>query len=409
VGSPGSLILGGYDARRIRRNNITFPFGGDVERSHTVALRNIYFSPQNGAQKFPLPGIGNADISPVIESHHPYFYLPHQLCENIAEKLNAEYSPQHNQYFTKTPAAHPQLNPSLTFEISPLLNSTSTVNITLPYTSLILHLEYLIGDSNVSQTLSYVPIRRAENGHQYALGRAFLQDAVLISDYERNSFSVHSAVHNGGSEHRPILPGNSSTLDSWNQDNKAENNTPNPSKLGIIVGASVGGTILIILMLLTYCLIRRHKQGAAEQGLQNEESMRLPASAAGPGLFQELGSTTSPSGTDLVNSPAQASELADSPLTQVSELGSSHPASSELAESSGAAAIARFFATAELGSRQIFEMDGTQVSGTEKGRLGLGMSENIPPATPIPQTPNEYYGRRGRPNRSGMRMLNTRT
>jgi hypothetical protein len=72
------------------------------------------------------------------------------------------------------------------------------VNITLPYDAFDLQLSYpyLPNTTYADPSKYYFPLRQAANETQYVLGRAFLQEAYLITDYERNNFSIHQAVHN---------------------------------------------------------------------------------------------------------------------------------------------------------------------------------------------------------------------
>jgi hypothetical protein len=91
-GSQGSLILGGYDANRIKRNEVTFPFADDVERVHSVVLQNIYFTLQLESIPTTLNTfLKHYDIYPVIESNRPYIFLLEDVCDEIARHVGAQH------------------------------------------------------------------------------------------------------------------------------------------------------------------------------------------------------------------------------------------------------------------------------------------------------------------------------
>lgn len=68
----------------------------------------------------------------------------------------------------------------------------NAINITLPYTAFDLTLKQ---PNSLGDTSSiYFPLRRAVNDSQYVLGRTFLQEAYIISDFDRGIFSVFPAL-----------------------------------------------------------------------------------------------------------------------------------------------------------------------------------------------------------------------
>ncbi|XMA14260.1 hypothetical protein WAI453_007051 [Rhynchosporium graminicola] len=85
-------------------------------------------------------------------------------------------------------------------------NTTSAldVNIVLPYAAF-----DLVANLSLAQNATrYFPLTRAVNNTQNVLGRALLQEAYLIADYERSQFSIHRMKWdtNGESDIRIILP-----------------------------------------------------------------------------------------------------------------------------------------------------------------------------------------------------------
>jgi hypothetical protein len=289
---------------------VKFPFANDVERVHSVVLQNIYIMPQH--ESFPtalntLHNLKNGtyrDMYPVIESNHPYIVLPEEVCEEIARHVGAQYDEESGHYLLSN-QSYRQLqtkSTSLIFQItSP--QSSQHVKISLPSTSLALRLDYPLRKT-ISNSSWYIPIQHAENERQLALGRAFLQNSVLISDYERSTFYVQEAVPafpRYKSEIRPILLNKRSTLDSWDTG----------LSRGAIAGISAGIVSLVVLSGLTaLCLRYRNKKG--EETSSNDpfwSSSTLlnpfpPEADSAP--IQELGDSNLNHRTELETEPAIA-------------------------------------------------------------------------------------------------------
>jgi hypothetical protein len=405
-GSQGSLILGGYDANRIKRNDITFPFGDDVERVHSVILQNIYVTPQLEGTPHAINTVHNLGnwtdryLYPVIESNRPYLFLPTPVCAEIARHFGAQYDKQSDHYLMSNQSYQDlqTKSTSLTFEITPP-QSTKSVKITLPSSSLALRLDYPLRPT-IKNSSWYLPIRHAENSQQLALGRAFLQDAVLISDYERGTFSIHQAVPSYPgikTDLRPILINKRKTLDSWDE------RLSKAAIAGIVAGAV---TLVLLLSLLVICLRRRRIQNAVEEKNReaevsfSEEPSLISYATLDPNL-QEANSST-------------IHEIAGESLQELE----TRLAAAELDDSSK--------------DLTIFELEGREVSSDTVRSIGgdvrlkqqdmvpvrpnrplvdnrmlvvptrptLSRQMNDAPASPIPKTPSEYYeGAPGRVSR----------
>lgn len=146
-------------------------------------------------------------------------------------------------------------NPIFRFEIGNSRTGGPTVEITLPYDSLDLTLK---ADLN-SAPLRYFPIQRAANDTQLTLGRTFLQEAYLTTDYGHGNFSVSQCRFEEPMKPDivPILSDNSiTTTDSALGPSSVNTARPDQtSHLGRqkIIGISVGAVLGFLLLLALCC------------------------------------------------------------------------------------------------------------------------------------------------------------
>ncbi|CAD6578830.1 MAG: hypothetical protein ASARMPRED_008861 [Alectoria sarmentosa] len=199
----GSLTLGGYDAARFVQNNITFAFGPDTSRDLLVPVQSI----TSDAARGPLI---STVIYSYIDSLVPHIWLPLGACQAFEKAFGLTFNETAELYFVND-TLHDKLvaqNPNVTFTLGPASAGGNTVDIVMHYVSFDLMADYPI----VNNKTRYFPLRQAQNDTQYTLGRAFLQDAYVIADYDRSNFSVSQAVFPNGSNTQQIVaihrPGN---------------------------------------------------------------------------------------------------------------------------------------------------------------------------------------------------------
>ena len=184
----GSLTLGGYDASRFTPNNLTFPFDADDSRRLTLGLQSVTVS--NTLQGALTPLSQGALF--MIDSSVPDIWLPMSACQLFEQAFGLIYDPLTDLYLVND-SIHKQLQqrePIVTFELGVMESGGPSVNITLPYGAFDLQASSPI----YPNATNYFPLRRAANETQQTLGRAFLQEAYIVADYERSNFSVYQAV-----------------------------------------------------------------------------------------------------------------------------------------------------------------------------------------------------------------------
>lgn len=269
----GSLLFGGYDTSRFIPNNLTIGLGQDISRDILVGVQSI----RNGEVDFLDQG-----IVAYIDSTIPHIWLPIQACENFKREFNLIWDSDLELYLVND-TLHSNLladNPIITFTIGSSVNGGETVDITLPYGAFDLEAREHLTQNRTSR---YFPLRQAQNETQYALGRAFLQQAYLIVDYDRNNFSVSQAVFpdTGIAEHRISI------LDPFSTNKTANSASSTPSKghdkvsttaiAGIVIGVITA--VLIAVAVIVFYLRRRksyrrrqfEKEEAAKASQQQQQ------------------------------------------------------------------------------------------------------------------------------------------
>ena len=184
----GSLTLGGFDASRFSPNNLTFPFDADDSRRLTLGLQSVTVS--NTLQGALTPLSQGALF--MIDSSVPDIWLPMSACQLFEQAFGLIYDPLTDLYLVND-SIHKQLQqkePTVTFKLGITESEGPSVDITLPYGAFDLQASSPI----YPNATKYFPLRRSANETQQTLGRAFLQEAYIIADYERSNFSVYQAV-----------------------------------------------------------------------------------------------------------------------------------------------------------------------------------------------------------------------
>ncbi|KAI9781792.1 MAG: hypothetical protein M1816_002182 [Peltula sp. TS41687] len=258
----GSLTLGGFDSTRFAPNNVSFPFGADISKDLLVGIQSITFD----AGSSPLLSKG---IFAFIDSLVPHIWLPLEVCEAFEKAFGLVWN-ETSKLYLLTEDRHNRLvdlNPNVTFKLGPSLTDGATVDIVMPYGSF----DLTARSPLVRNSTRYFPLKRAENDTQYTLGRAFLQQAYIIADYERSNFSVHQTLFPSTSVPQNLIairaPGDTVRLSG--------------SKGGLKTGAIIGIVVAILAIIIILCCVlaffirhRRRRRVAAQAATQEAEEAR---------------------------------------------------------------------------------------------------------------------------------------
>lgn len=273
-GVLSSLTLGGYDANRFVPHNITFTLSSSKVPQAFINSITVTSPATSSTAATSVSLLSAVDrVTAIIDSSTPFLWLPTTVCERFASALGLSYNATLNLYTFDTNASQHDIlaasNLTFSFSLSNFDASTDLVTINLPYAAFDLQLIYpAIPNTHyggADSTKFYFPLRQALNEAQYTIGRAFLQEAYIITDYERNNFSVYQAVHPLNSVDNTsivaILRPTTSTLTGNPPDMSTDSKSTFPK--GAIIGSSVGAAALVFAS-ITFCILlyRQHHRKA---------------------------------------------------------------------------------------------------------------------------------------------------
>jgi hypothetical protein len=138
---------------------------------------NVYSTTSNSAGFFAL-----------IDATLPYLWLPRGVCDAFESLFKLRYEPATGHYVLNETVAEQnrRQKKTISFQLGGDLGpNIDSVTIRLPYEAFDLR-----GSPPTFKTPTpYFPIRRSENNTSI-IGRAFLQETMLVVDYEHKNFSL---------------------------------------------------------------------------------------------------------------------------------------------------------------------------------------------------------------------------
>ncbi|TKA66475.1 hypothetical protein B0A49_09457 [Cryomyces minteri] len=244
-GLPGSLTLGGYDKSRFDPSNVNFTFSSDVTRNLTVGVQSITANNtlNHGKLQQDVVSFTSGGHLTLIDSTVPHIWLPIDVCNGIQHAFGLNYDDR-SALYTVNNTVHTQLvqlNAAQTFRLGNNISNGHSIDIVLPYRAFDLVASAGYPYANATY---YFPIRRAANDSQYTIGRTFLQEAYLIVDYERSTFSVNQATTSSPLPQQQIV---------LIAPVPTSQNQPSSLSVGVIVGIVIG-VILVIALISTALL-----------------------------------------------------------------------------------------------------------------------------------------------------------
>lgn len=243
------MVLGGFDQARLDSGAVSFANGGETNQTLPVEIQSIIAENVPSGTVSLLPD--GLPVTANIDSTVSQLYLPQKACDLFQQAFELQYDSDKNFYLVNN-TAHSQLlqsNPSITFTVGDTGSSGSKTNIVFPYAAF----DMAVGIPFYNNDTRYFPIRAAKDESQQVLGRAFLQEAYIAVDWERNNFTIGQAIHQR--EQTNIV-----TITSASDDNEdAESSGLSGGAIaGIAVGA-VAGIIAIIGIAFFSIRARRRK------------------------------------------------------------------------------------------------------------------------------------------------------
>lgn len=301
----GPLTLGGYDTTRFKSNNISFSFGADTSRDLLISMHSITTDTVG-----TTPLMASA-IDMFIDSTVAEMWLPVEVCNAFAQRFNLTWN-EPGQLYRVSPSAHAALlasNPSFTFTLgqSGADEGSQTIDIVIPYAAFDLNLTFPI----VSNSTRYFPLKQAQNSSQYTLGRAFLQEAYVIADYDRRNFSVSQAAFPPTSEQQQLIDIHAPSIEQTTTSNGASLSAGGIA--GIIIGALVlvcAGLVIVLWMMRRR---RRRSESNAKARLRGDvvqNGTSIPVEKSGAQVSEVPGN----GGTWEVGDETAKHELPEKPV-----------------------------------------------------------------------------------------------
>lgn len=256
----GSLTLGGYDTTRFTPNDLNFTMFEDISRDLLVTVQNIT---TNGTAATDGGVLYSQSFAAYIDALVPYLWLPTDACTAFEQAFNLTWNDTAELYFISD-TLHAQLlseNPTVSFSLGPS-SSSAAVTVSLPYSiALDLNASFPLADPSSR----YFPLKRADNSTQYTLGRAFLQSAYVIANYEYFNFSVSQALY----------PSSSTSPNLVSLPAKGASSSSSSSLgTGAIVGIAVAViAILAIVGIAVFVLFRRRRRAREGENRTSEHSL----------------------------------------------------------------------------------------------------------------------------------------
>jgi len=168
-----------------------------------------------------------------IDSSVSQLWLPGVVCDQLEAFLGLTYDSSTDLYILNDTAHESlvRLAPEIAFTLAADSTSNATTSIVLPYAAFDLQ----AGPPTYNYSTNYFPIRRAIKGS--VLGRAFLQEAYLVVDWERSNFTLSPAARRGDRKRNivSILAPIKATIKS-------------ALSVGAIVGIAIGAAVLVVVV-----------------------------------------------------------------------------------------------------------------------------------------------------------------
>ncbi|KAI1204378.1 uncharacterized protein F4807DRAFT_472060 [Annulohypoxylon truncatum] len=280
---PGSLWFGGYDRNRAVNDMLAIPIADPYLVFTDAPLVDISINVVKGGSPFPwsskggLLASGNSSIGDrfplAIDPCFPYINLPKSTCDAIAAEIPVTYNEGLGLYLWNTDSpdySRIVQSPSvLSFTFMDPNNNSRRVNISVPF----MHLNLTLDEPIVDKPTSYLPCNAVSNGN-YALGRAFLQDAFFGANLKTAFYFMSQAPGpniNGQSvaimddQCRTLSTSDNNWETSWDgywtplpDNSTTSESTGHTSRTGVIAGSTVGGVAGLVIFAVIGSVIRRY-------------------------------------------------------------------------------------------------------------------------------------------------------
>jgi hypothetical protein len=218
-------------------------------------------SASGSTQSITANGQTSTKFKAVIDSTLPYLYFPESICNRFESLFGLTFDNRTGLYTITAANRASNSGKTIRILVADAVNGKASQEISLPYDAFDLNATWPIYDNSTS----YFPIRRSPSDDAngiHILGRAFLQEAYVVADYERGNFSIGQA-NAPTSQIQSLVP-------IFNTTYVEKSTTSHSLSKGAIAGIAIGtvaGVILLAALLFWYFRRRRrvHKEPVDEK------------------------------------------------------------------------------------------------------------------------------------------------
>ncbi|KAJ4406468.1 hypothetical protein N0V85_004519 [Neurospora sp. IMI 360204] len=292
----------GYTAGAYYRDTTRNSIADPNDRAPTVRLRGLTAqvpsldkAPGNWTSTSQTFVAMNDSITAMIDSSTPFLWLPTEICERIASALDLVWREDLGVYvfadggsqYLKYKHMKSTEELSFTFTVSSYdnsdnfgypLNMPGVVNITIPPAAFAQVLRYPW--KNVikfnESSIPYFPLTRSTNetnNNQYIIGRVFMQEAYIITKYDKATFSIHQALFPDNSATNHSLQAIERPPNSPYPEGPPVKSTKKPLGVGqtvaIVVSAFAAGSVIGLISFLCCRRKSKAKKNQARKQLDN--------------------------------------------------------------------------------------------------------------------------------------------
>lgn len=306
--TPASLVLGGYDSARFANDHDNqFTLGSDDNFPWTL-VRGVQAKTRGKTDitadwdSNPLSLMNYSDsFTAQIDSTTPFLWLPEGICDAFASALNLTYNSTFDLYLL-TDGQYESFGAADAYEFVFSLSSfdntdnfgdplsvPGVVNITIPSRALVGTLKYPYMEEAIGYGDPAVPYFALRKSNQsLIIGRSFLQETYLLTQYDKRTYSIHQAQ----------FPDASST-DITTVEQPYGSPYPPPKQTskgktlsaGVIGGVVAGSVIGAILAVVAFWMCRRKRKAKQSQGSASDSDLEKRDSCSSKLETQAKGST----------------------------------------------------------------------------------------------------------------------
>lgn len=316
------MTFGGFDSSRFKPNGISFDFSSDPIKYLNLGLQSISFTGADGRTTNLLSDA----ITTYIDSTISAFWLPNDTCTAFANAYGLQFNALDQLYIINATqhALNTKNNPQVSFQLGNTVAGGSSISINFPYNAF--NMTFNNPTNANAPSLQIFPLRQALTANDYTLGRAFLQEAVLTVDFERQNFSLAQALPISQATQSQIIniispsdetssgPGGTSTSSPSNPSSTAVTSIAAPSSSSISTGAIAAIVIAVVAIIAAALGFWRWKRKQQRKLKRHGDATMAPEKP----LIPELATIKSPM-TDYF--PIQSSKSGPHITVSASEIG----------------------------------------------------------------------------------------